>query len=292
MLNNDDIPSFLTPEILEEYLKNKTNHHNLNIYYDDLGNLIAHKNGRGKKIVIAIPINIEELFVTNVDDNRIYFNLKDNLNKENVIDSYVITKDNVVGVIKKENSSEFIETFCKTDHKKGDSYQILSTNHCKGNKLYGRNLKLYISLKIAIELLNFNYICDNQIYFTLYFCEESVRTFINKGEYNYIFTLKYGIAENDFKLSEGCGIVYKDGNALISREVLDICEHASCNNINQPYFNSKKSILDSFVVIAKNAKLGSLCIPIKYMNSKCEIADFTDINSAIEILKKIIEQVR
>lgn len=291
MLNNKSIPDYLTSEILKEYLSKTIDNKNMNVDIDISGNVIIHKSGIGKKIAVAIPIITEELYVTHCKNDKIYFNLKDNIDKESIIDSYSVSKDGVIGVVKKDETLEFIEIFDKSDCKTGDIFQIISSANCKGDKLYGRNIKVNISLKIVCDILNYINNSDKDIYLTLYYNDNAVKYFVSSGNFDYIFALKYGIAENDFKISEGCGIVYKDGNAVMSRDILEICNNLPDNIPNQPYFSTDRSIIDNFVTIAKDAKLGSLCMPIKYMGSKCEIADMADVNSTIEILKNIIEEV-
>ena len=292
MFNNKSIPAYLTPENLKEYLFKIFENKNINIDIDNSGNVIIHKTGKGKKIAVAVPINTEELYVTHCENDKVYFNLKDNTNKESIIDLCVVSKNGVIGVVKKDETLEFIEAFDKLECKTGDVFQILSSTNCKANKLYGQNIRIDISLKIVYNTLNYIDKSDKDIYFTLYFNDNAVKSFISSRNFDYIFTLKYGIAENDFKISEGCGIVYKDGNAVMSRDILEICNNISADISNQPYFSTDRSIIDNFVILAKDAKLGSLCMPIKYMGSKCEIADMDDINSTIEILKNIIEEVR
>ena len=291
MLNNKSIPNYITPEILKEYLSDTINNENLKIDIDNSGNVIIHKSGIGKKIAVAVPINTEELYVTHLENDKVYFNLKDDTDKESIIDLYAVSKDDVIGVVKKDNTSAFIEIFDKLNCKTGDIFQLKSSSNCKGNKLYGRNIIVNISLKIVDYILNFINTTDKEIYLTLYFNNSSIKSLISNGNFDYIFTLKYGIAENDFKISKGCGIVYKDGNAVMPRDILEIFNKASVNIPNQPYFSTNRSILDNFVILAKDAELGALCIPIKYMGGKCEIADMADVNSTIEILKKIIEEV-
>ena len=291
MLNNKKIPNYLTPENLKEYLFKIFENKNINIDIDNSGNVIIHKIGKGKKIAVAVPINTEELYVTHFENDKVYFNLKDNANKESIIDLCVVSKSGVIGVVKKDKTLEFIEVFDKLECKTGDIFQTLPLTNCKANKLYGQNILIEISFKIVCNILNCINKSGKEIYFTLYFNENAIKSFIGSRNFDYIFTLKYGIAENNFKVSGGCGIVYKDGNAVMSRDILEICNNVSADIPNQPYFSTDKSILDSFVVLAKDAKLASLCMPIKYMGSKCEIADMADVNSTINILKNIIEEV-
>ena len=84
MLNNKKIPNYLTPENLKEYLFKIFENKNINIDIDNSGNVIIHKIGKGKKIAVAVPINTEELYVTHFENDKVYFNLKDNANKESI----------------------------------------------------------------------------------------------------------------------------------------------------------------------------------------------------------------
>ncbi len=254
-------------------------------YTDLADNIIIHKSGRGKRVLVPFIIDKEELLITSVNGKKAEF--VSNLSIKHSDNTDVYLNDSLVGRIVKEEDKT-IELFAENSIKKGQKVHIKNTQFCKGNKLYGRNIKSNISLYIAEKLISEKLNADKDIYFTLSFSKKAAKVLQKTLKPEFIFLSSYDKPNKNFEISKGAGISYKDNGVITSKDVLELYKNASSDILNQNYFGKPDSLTEYYLISEKDIKTGSMVIPIKNINEQCEIASIDDVNSAISIYKNIL----
>lgn len=278
-------------------IENMCKNPDMEISVDNAENIIVHKAGNGKKIMLSAIIPKTRIYVLSIEDNKAEFELSGDLLKSALLDKEVFCHGEMIGVIRAEGEKEkepryFIEKIDNTELKVGDICTIDGRINCKANVLYGVSINSIIPYKIMENLLTDKKYNVNDIYFTLSFSENSAKTAVNMIEPNYIYSIYCAEATNSFERGKGCGIVYKDGNAVTSENVRNICEEISKESgiKTQIYIGKQSCLPEIFGIIGKGADVLGICIPIEKMKSACEVAELGDMNCAVKILEQIISQ--
>lgn len=288
-LSSDELSDFLEAEAKEKKL-------DLNINVDNSGNVIVCNQSFLKsnkpKILITAPVMPVDFYVTKIDKHKAFFKCTQSVKPESYIDLYVVSENGISGILKKDNNDIYIEIMSEKTVENGERFRLRSNHSRKANKLYGVNPTQKISLNIAKEFINSTFATDKSICFTLYCSEMHIKTLIKKGCFDYIINLMYSEVSEDFKLSKGCGIAYKDGGTILSDPMLHICEKSSFGIAHQAYIKSGKSLSDFISSSNTEAQKIALYIPVKNIRGKCEASDMSDIEGTLKITENLIKEMR
>lgn len=278
-------------------IQNMCKNPNMEITIDNAENVIIHKAGEGKKIMVSAIIPKIRVYISNITDSKAEFELSGELLKSALLDKEVFCNGEMIGIVreskeKEKESKYFIEKIDDTELKIGDICTIENKIDCKGDTLYGLGINSIIPLKIAKKLVDNIKYSVNDIYFTLSFSKNSAKTAVNMIEPDYIYTIYCAEAMNTFKRGKGCGIVYKDGNAVAADDVRSICEEVAHKNDikTQVYIGKQSNLPEIFGIIGKGAEVLGICIPIEKLKSACEVAGIEDMDCAVKLLEQIISQ--
>ncbi len=246
---------------------------------------------KDKKVMIALMKQNASLVVTKIDGKKAEFELLGGINREGIVDSEVFCNNKTAGIIRKNDKDAFaIELWEENSTKPGDILNLKEEVNCKANLLYGFNLSKQISRKLEESL---NKIKDNNvkdIYFTASDSENELKSKILSVTPDVIIFVYPAKTKENFEISKGCGIVYKDGCAVTNPDLRDsTLKTANANNIAvQPYIGKETPIVEAFGIIGNGADVIPICIPVSYFGTRTEIADTNDIQAATELIFKIL----
>lgn len=247
---------------------------------------------KDKKVMIVVPRDEASVIITKVENKKAEFEIIGNIKKDVIFDMEAYLNDATMGIIRKKDDKDAVvlELWEENSVKSGDILKIKNTIKCKDKILYGFNLSVEISNRLK-EYLSVN-LNDgvNDIHFTADNSENSVKSEV-LSVLPEIIIIAYPVnATENFEVSKGCGIVFKDGNAVTEPNLRDfVIKTAERNNIPvQAYIGSQISLIETLGIIGNGAKVIPICIPVSYLNTRNEIVDINDIEAAASLILKII----
>lgn len=291
-INSDNLTGTLC-----ELIKNK----NISVQIDTAGNIITHIKGRGNSVKTMISVVVEKsgMLITKIADKTAKFKAIGATDKSAISDKEVFYAAEPVGIIRSKYkddkiSEQTIELWEENSSKIGDFVALKYESLCKANKLYGFGVNQIIPLEVALCIVAEFKLSVNDIYFTVSFSKESAQALARKINPDYIFAVYCAEATDDFKLSDGCGIVYKDGNAVIEPKLREfMTEVAQNNHISyQPYIGKHNPLIEFFGITGGGPTVGGICIPVGHIKSSNPVADKSDIENAKKLLLDIINHER
>jgi endoglucanase len=303
-------------KVIQKEIKNYVDE----IFVDQMGNLVAHKNGKNPTIVFAAHMDEIGLMVRSVDDNgNIYFMGVGGIEPMSLIGQRVVFEGksgDIKGIITSEEMTDayeideippldtlFVDSgMTKTDLEKegvrGGTYLILQQEPGdldKGKKFFGKALDDRIGCFMLIEMIKGKK-CKNDTYF-IFTVQEEVGLYGSK-------TAMYNIdadmaiiaettdADEHSKLrtkivGKGPCLTMMDSdtiaNPCINRELEEL---AKKNKIPIQYDVSEGGTTDALSIsLSKGGvPVGVIGIPVKNMHTTVGIACYNDIDSAIKLM--------
>ncbi len=272
----------------------------VDINVDSAGNIVVHKKGAGKKIMVSAVINYAKLCIKNIKpDNIAEVDLSDKFNLSAICGKEAVRNGESLGIIRcdghREKSSEKdmscnIELWDENSIDIGDICYISSKVNYKGDMLYGFNISAVTITKIIISVINNFSETVNDIYFTLSFADFGLVSAVKNINPDVLHCIYEVDANKEIRISNGCGIVYKDGNAIISDDIIKIeTENAKNNNIVvQPFVGKQNKLIETLGITGELNDIGAICIPVKHLRSSCEVIDIGDVESAEKLITNIL----
>ncbi len=288
------------------------------IYTDVMGNLIAHKNGNGKKVMYIASVDEIGITATHIDDNGfIRFGFIGGADKHFMLYRRVVFKNGTAGVVAHEESVKdikdiedsnlFVDIGAKSreDAEKcvsvGDT-AVLMQNFVKlGDKV---NCKALNGRAGAYVLINaIKNIKNNKN--DLYFVFSAQNTVGLRGAKTSAFDIEpdYAVAVDtvctgdtpegkvsDIALGNGIAVKVKDASFIANKEVREqIVKCAEKNKIKYQIAVAEngRSDVGSVHLSKSGVKSGAVSIPVRYANTPCETADTGDIESAVELVSSL-----
>ena len=286
------------------------------IYTDVLGNLIVHKKGNSKKIMVAAHMDEIGVIATVIDDNGfIRFAPVGGLYNKDLLGRRVRFKNGVTGVIgtEEENKERKIlkmyidigasdKTSCEKMISIGDmavfTGEFYENSDCIISKALDNRCGCYVLLK-ALEKIN----SENDLYF-VFTSQEEVGL---RGSRTSAFSIApdYAIAVDvtdtgdtpngikmATKLGGGAAIKIMDRSILCDSFVRSkLAELASSNNIKYQLeiMNDGGTDAGAISLSGSGVKTGGISIPTRYIHSPSEMINKNDLNSAIDLLCLFLE---
>lgn len=283
-------------ENLKEYLYSYCRNAEFECYSDDAKNIIIHKNGTGEKIHIPILIPETKVIIKSIGEKNIAeFDTINAVQKSALTDREVFYNGSSAGIIRSRSNSDekdgqIIELWDKNSVEVGAVCTFEHNAVCKANKLYGFGATSTIPLKTALVSMKLSDNPVNDIYFTVSFCENALKSVVRQISSNKILMIYCAKAGSSFEPSNGCGIVYKDGGAVIDSNVRNFMkETAEKYDIHyQPYFGKISHLTEELGLFGSGSEIGAVCIPVKHLGSGTEIIDISDIYGASDLAAKLL----
>ena len=178
---------------------------------------------RDKKVMIAVLREEASVIITKVENKKAEFEIIGNIKKDVLFDMEAYWDNTTAGIVRKKDDKDdmILELWEENSAKLGDILKIKNAIKCKDKMLYGFNLCVEISSRLK-EYLLVNLNDDvNDIHFTATNSENSVKSEV-LSVLPEIIIIAYPVnATENFEVSKGCGIVFKDGNAVTEPNLRD-----------------------------------------------------------------------
>lgn len=288
------------------------------VYTDAMGNLIAHKQGTGKKLMFAAHIDEIGIMVTNIDDNGfLRFTSIGGLNVPNLSNLRVSFSNGVKGVIgtdeeafKKKQSIDnlYIDIGSKT---KKDSEKLISIGstaafdgsfYKNGNIIVSKALDDRAGCAALIGAASMAD-TDNDLYFVFTAQEEvglrgakAAAFEINPDVAVAIDVTDTGDTPNApvmaVNLGDGCAVKIMDRSVICSADVRNaMIETAKKNKI--PYqleiMTDGGTDAGAINLTRSGIRTGGISIPTRYIHSPSEMIHTQDLENCVKLINELIK---
>lgn len=305
-------------EVIREYIEDEIKDHVDEIKVDALGNLIARKKGKGKKIMIAAHMDQIGFMITDIDKKGfLRFTNIGGISPYTSLSQQVVFENGTVGVISAEPmedmsklklSNMFIDIGSnnKEEAEKlvgiGDTCGYMSHFNENDNVIFGKSLDDRIGCYIAIEAIKEIKKPENDLYFVFTTQEEVGLRGAKTSSYR--IDPDIGIALDvtgtgdtpkaktfAVSLGEGTAIKVKDNSILTHPKIKELMvELAKKNNIPYQLEVLEYGGTDSGAIhlSREGVPSGVISIPTRYIHSTVEMASKEDISNSIKLLIEVL----
>lgn len=205
------------------------------ILIDDLGNLIAHKKGNGKKMLICSDVDDKTFMISYKEGTKLWFCNLHNIDESILVEKHVLFENNIAGIICKEDKDVFVRL---DDEKKIDDINVGSLFVIKlGLVIYkdiisfdikSPSIPCYALVEIIKE--------DIKSEYDLYYAFNVKGNSGSNGTIASTYRVKPDIALDidliSAKKGSGVNIIQKDGRCVANDDLVDkLIINAKNNNI-------------------------------------------------------------
>ncbi len=302
---------------IREYISDRVKDYCDEVYTDNMGNLIAHKKGNGKKIMFAAHMDEIGIIATDIDDKGfVRFSNIGGLNIRNLVNLRVHFANGIEGVIGAEEedfkskpalSKLFVDIGAsdkKSAEKKvgiGDSASFVggfvNMGDCVVSKALDNRAGCAILIKALAEITN----SENDLYF-VFTTQEEVGL---RGAKTVAFDIEPDVAvavdvtdtgdtpsapTMAVEMGKGAAIKVMDRSIMCDADVrAKMVETAKKNKI--PYqleiMTDGGTDAGAIHLTKSGIKTGGISVPTRYIHSPSEMASINDIESCIELVKEL-----
>lgn len=308
-------------EDIREVIKKEVRDHVDEVYTDALGNLIAVKKGKGRKVMLAAHMDQIGLIITGIDDNGfLRFSNVGGVSPLNVIHRKVRFQNGVTGVVSYETELEdiknlklskmYIDIGAKTkDEAKayvniGDVAVYDAPLAVCGDRVTGCAMDDRAGCAVLVETLKRVRNTDHELYFVFTVQEEVGLRGARTSAYSIMPDI--GIAVDvtltgdtpksrpmAIKLGEGPAIKVKDASVIAHPKVKELMiQRAGEAGIPYQLEVLEAGGTDSGAIhlTGSGVPSGVISIPCRYVHSAQEMVDLKDMTQAVELLLTILEK--
>lgn len=325
MINKDLLKKLLetfspsgNEENIREVIKEEIKDYVDEIKVDALGNLIGIKKGNGKRIMVASHMDEIGIMVTNIDENGfLRFTNIGGVSPFTALYQRVMFADGTMGAVGMEKIDEMkdltlskmfidIGAASKEEAMKkanvGDVACFYAPFIQDGNYIMSKALDDRIGCYVSIEALKALKDCPNEVYFVFTVQEEVGLRGAKTAAYG--VDPDMGIALDvtttgdtpkaktmDVKMGGGAAIKVKDSSVLAHPTVKKLMvETAKENSIAYQLEVLEAGGTDSGAIHITRSGVpsGVISIPCRYVHSPSEMVAVKDVESAIELLVKVL----
>lgn len=288
------------------------------VYTDAMGNLVAHKSGNGKKIMLAAHMDEIGIIVTDIDDKGfVRFSSVGGLNTRYLVNTRVQFENAIVGVIGAQekafedkpeldrlyidigaDSREKAEKYVKV----GDGAAFLGDMVCREDTIISKALDNRAGCAVLIDTLRNTDNCANDLYF-VFTVQEEVGL---RGAKTAAFAIEPDIAiavdvtdtgdtpdapNMAVSLGKGAAIKVMDRSVICDADVrTKMIETAKKYDI--PYqlevMTDGGTDAGAIHITRAGIKTGGVSIPLRYVHSPSETASIKDIEMSSKLLQKLV----
>ncbi len=289
------------------------------IYTDALGNLICHKQGSGKKLMLASHMDEIGFMVTYIEDNGfLRFSNVGGINRANAIDSTVQFTNGTVGKISYETKEKvtdagfdkmFIDigATSKEEAEKlvniGDFAGYTPAFYEMNNRILSKSLDDRAGCWVLINAIKEAKSTPNDIY-AVFTVQEEVGTrgartaaSLIKPDMAIAIDVSFsGDTPNSAQINpvmgKGPAVKIKDASFIINESVKNILlDSAKKTAIPYQLEATGKGGTDAgaMQLTGNGCSAGTISIPTRYIHSTTEVVDRTDIENTVKLVKSVIE---
>lgn len=283
------------------------------VYTDTLGNLIAHKKGNGKKIMLAAHMDEIGIIVTYIDDKGfLRFSNVGGLEVKNLVYNKVKFRNGTIGVIgceeknfskKAELSSLYIDIGAKSkeDAEKkvsiGDTAAFVSDLYVSGDSVISKTLDNRIGCYCLIKAME-NINDTNDIYFVFTAQEEVGLRGARTASYAIEPDMALAVDVTDtgdtpecekmaVKLGAGAAVKIYDRSVICHSSIREaLIKFARENDIKYQLEVMTDGGTDAGAIHTSRSGVasGGVSIPLRYVHSPSETASLSDIDACIKLI--------
>ncbi len=304
-------------DYLEKQLKGK----GLKISRDVMGNLIARRPGKGRKIMLAAHMDEIGFMVKHIDKNGfLRFTVVGGIYPHNIVNTrvkFVSGIEGVIGIEEKDYKYKDILPVSKmfidigaADKKAaekiisiGDLAAVKDDFSDMGSRIASKALDDRIGCYMLLELAKKKIKGNNDIYY-VFTVQEEVGV---RGAKTSAFSIDPDLAIAvdvtstgdtpecelmDVHIGKGPTIKVKDNGLIVKRKVLDYMTNiANKNKIPYQLEILEHGATDAYAIhMTKSGVLtGVVSIPTRYIHSCSELIDLDDVKNGIKLIEKIVE---
>lgn len=305
---------------IREVIENEIKEYCDEIYTDVMGNLTAHKKGRGKKVMFAAHMDEIGVVVTFIDDKGfIRFGAVGGLYIKNMINLKVRFRNGVIGVIgcEEEEFGEkakidklYIDIGAKSREEAenrvsvGDTAAFVGGYYENGNMVIAKAIDNRAGCYIMIEMIKNIKNNKNDLYFVFTVQEEVGLRGAKVAAYtiNPDFAVAVDVTDTGdtpnapkmaVKLGSGAAIKVMDRSVLCDVDVRSLMiETAKEKNIPYQLEIMTDGGTDAGAIHLSRAgvKTGGISVPTRYIHSPSETADMNDIKACIDLMCEVADK--
>ena len=301
---------------IREFILNQIKDDNYDTTTDTLGNIIVHKKGNGKKIMIAAHMDEIGIIVSFIDKNGfIRFSSLGGLEVKELPRRKVVFENGTIGVIgtdkafvdKTELSNLYVDIGGKDKNEAekivnvGDTAVFVCEYFENDNIIVSKAVDNRVGCFILLDIIKNNIITENDLYFVFTAQEEVGLRGAKTSAYSILPDLAFSVdvtdtgdfpdsPEMDVKLGGGAAIKAMDRSIVCDNEVfktlVDIAEKEKIMYLTE-IMSDGGTDAGAISLTASGVKTGGISIPVRYIHSPSEVADKNDIDCCIKLLKRV-----
>jgi len=308
--NEEDIRNCIREEI-KDYVDD--------IIIDPLGNLIAIKKGKGKKIMLAAHMDEIGIIVTHIDDKGfLRFSNLGGIDVYSIIGNRVRFQNGIIGIIHFEEKLEDIRDLdlhymyidIGVDSREealkhvnvGSAAAFYSDTIVQGDSIMSKSLDNRSGCAVLVDIIKRRKNTKNEIYYTFTVQEELGLRGAKTAAYNVMPDMAISVDVTgtgdtpesyifDVKLGHGPAIKIKDW-AVICHPVVKKLLIDSAKKENIPYqleiLEYGSTDIGTIHVTAGGIPSGGISIPCRYIHSYAEQIRISDMKNAANLLYSFI----
>ncbi len=302
-------------ENIIDYIKNYVKDFADEVYTDTLGNLIVHKSGKGKKLMLCAHTDEIGVMVTFIDENGfLRFAPVGGVDVNTILNRRVKFSNGQIGVISYENSIDikkdlnfsklYIDIGCtdeKTASEKvsiGDVAVFDGEFISSGCRFVGKSLDNRAGVYVLMNVLKK---CSEPVYDT-YFVFSVQEEIGLRGARTAAFSINpdYSVSidvtdtgdtpnckNNCVYLGKGPAIKIMDKSVICHpaiRRAMEKCAKALGISVQKEVLSFGGTDAGSIHTTGDGVITGAVSVPLRYMHSTCETVDKTDLDNCIKLI--------
>ena len=279
---------------------------------DHLGNLVLHKPGRGKRVMLAAHMDSIGVVATYVEkEGFVRFGRLGGMKLVPMVGQRVRFENGVIGVICAEQGVEpkdldesklFIDTFGEKVEI-GDTAAFCGEPLFVGDRVISPALDNRLGCAVCLRAMELLGPTDNDIFCTFTVQEEVGRRGARPAAYTImpdlgiavdicsVFDLPGKKTNDAMTLSGGPIVKYMDQHVICHRAVISLLEDTA-KELGIPFqrFVTKKGGTDASMIFNSRGGVptGALCVPIRYTHTANETADLKVAEQCAALLAAVI----
>ena len=297
---------------IREVIKNEIEPYCDEVTVDNLGNLIGHKRGNGKRIMLCAHMDEIGFFVTSIDDKGfLRVSPIGGINFLSASFSEVVSENGVYGVLvpsSKDGVPKAEDTYIdigakdkKSAEKKvaiGEYFTLMPRlRRLQGNRYIGRPFDDRVGCAILVEAIKSIKKPHNDLYFVFSVQEEVGGRGAKPASYSIAPDIgiafdvtgtgdKPGSASMEVKLGAGCAIKIKDSGVICNYDIVckmrEIAKESKIKYQDEilPYGGTDASPIQ---IAGKGVRVGVISIPSAFIHSNVEMIDMGDVKEALKL---------
>ncbi|MBE7054091.1 MAG: M42 family metallopeptidase [Ruminococcaceae bacterium] len=291
------------------------------IQKDALSNIVVHKKGNGKKLMLCAHMDEIGLAITYIDDDGFLrfgpvggvdaiFSLYQSVEFENGTRGVISYEEDIDSIKNIKLSKMFIDIGAK-DKKEAESKvnvgdfcsfsgEFLDMGNMISSKALDNRAGVYVLLRVLKELKKSDY----DLYFVFTTQEEVGLRGAKVSSFNIEPDMAICVDVTDtgdtpsckvmdVKLGMGCAIKVKDASVICDKEIRESLEKKANDNgikFQREILSFGGTDAGAIHTSKYGVKTGAISIPVRYIHSTKETAHKDDIESAVKLIKAFCEK--